>query len=190
MTEAERDRLAEINQEYESMGLTPQWVSEYTRLSPFYPDAANDMPSHNGRYILLPEGTIPHEIYTEKLTRLIESMEKAETYVRGVKRWKQTDEEHTKDEYIRSYGKAAYDQHVSRQAEINKKKLAQPKEIQHELYTHLTKLKPINAKAFHDKMDRLIKEEIRILTNIRIHEASMAAYVSPVQPIKVVVIKP
>jgi hypothetical protein len=32
-------------------------------------------------------------------------------------------------------------------------------------------------------MDKLIKEENRILTNIRINEASMAAYVSPVQPI-------
>jgi hypothetical protein len=182
MTEAEHARLAEIQQEYGAMGLTSQWVRDYTRLSAFYPDPATDMPSHDGKFIMLPPGTIPHEIYTEKLTNLTESMEKAEEHVRAIKRRKQSgeDDEYSKEEYIRSFGQGAYNQHVIRQAEIHKKKLTQPKEIQNELRLYLTESKPINARKFHNKIDNLIKEEIRILTNIRIHEASMDAYVSPI----------
>lgn len=153
MTEAEHTRLDEIQKEYESMGVTPQWVDEYARMSVSYPNAAMETPSHNGRHFMLPEGTMPHEQFMNRLEYLVESIEKAEMPV---------------------------------QKDKNSKKqssLIDPKLMQQELRAHLKKFKPINAKAFHDKMDKLIKEENRILTNIRINEASMAAYVSPVQPI-------
>ena len=177
MTEAEHTRLAAIKQEYESMGLTPKWVDEYTRLSVFYLDPATDLPNHNGAYIMLPEGTIPHKKYTEKLDSLIKSMEDVEGRIRAAKRFKSMNlGGHTEDEYIRCFGKGAYEQEVSKHAQLSKQRLKEINEIQHDLRMHLTKYKPINAEAFHGKMRALIKEEIRILTNVRINEASMAAH--------------
>jgi len=158
MTEAEHTRLDEIQKEYESMGVTPQWVDEYARMSVSYPNAAMETPSHNGRHFMLPEGTMPHEQFTKRLEYLVESIEKAEMPVQKDK--------NSKKQY---FPKQSFP--------------TDPKLMQQELRAHLKKFKPINAKAFHDKMDKLIKEENRILTNIRINEASMAAYVSPVQPI-------
>ncbi len=180
MTEAEHIRLAEIEREYESMGITSKWVDEYARMSVIYADTATNTPSHNGMYLMLPEGTIPHEVYMEKLTRLIRDMEKAEDSLRIANRSKLLNEECSKDEYISRFGQSAYDQDMSRKAEMRRHQLAKPKEVHYELRTHLTKFKPINSQAFHDKMDALIKEQTRILTNVRIHEASVAAYAGPV----------
>ena len=122
-------RLAEIEKEYELMGLNRQNVDEYVIMSVVYPDPATDMPSHNGRFLMLPPGTVPHELYTEKLTSLVQSMEEA-----------------------------------PQKAEMCK--------YQHELRNLLTKFKPIDAKAFHEKIDALIQEEIRLLVNVRILEAT------------------
>jgi len=181
MTEAKQHpRLAEIQLELKSMGITSTWIEEYVKLSKFYPDPANDMPSHNGVFLMLPADTMPHDIYTEKLTQLIEDLEKAEACARSFKKVKPSIDEIHKDEYVRRYGKGAYDQEMGRQAELRKQYLARPKEIQYELYIHLTRFRPINVKDFHDKINALVKEQIDILTNIRISEASMAAYVSPI----------
>jgi hypothetical protein len=152
---------------------------------------------------MLPEGTSPHELYMEKLTELLKDVENAEESIRVGK------DEYSKDEYIRRFGKRAHDQYASRKAELvndekcsddeyisrfgkdaydqdmnmkkdlRKQRITKLKEIHHELRTHLTKFKPINAKAFHDKMEALIQEQTSILTNVRIHEVIMAACVSP-----------
>ena len=50
--------------------------------------------------------------------------------------------------------------------------MLQPKVFQAQLYEHLTKFKPINARAFHAKIDWLIKTKVHLLTSIRINEAS------------------
>jgi len=141
---SEHDRLAEIEKEYELMGCSRQWVDEYVRMSVFYPDPATDMPSHDGRFPMLPPGTVPHKMYTEKLESLIQSMEKA-------KERAATSEEVDKDEYVKRFGIRAYEQ---------------------ELRNLLTKFRPIDAKAFHEKLNALIQEEIRLLVNVRILEAT------------------
>jgi hypothetical protein len=165
--------LDEINQEYERMGVTSKWVDEYARLLTFYPDPATDMPSHNGAFLMLPEGAMPCDMYIEKLTKLIESMEKAEEYAATVKQFKSNDDSSHRNDYVSRFGKAAYDQDMSRQAEMRKEQLKKPKEFDNEIRIHLTKFKPINGPAFHDQIQNLIKEENRIRTNIRIQEATM-----------------
>ena len=178
--EEEHARLHEINRQYELMGVTSQWVDEYARTLTFYPDPATDAPSHDGRFLMLPEGSMPCDLYIEKLTQLIESMEKAEEHAAVAKRFKPNDDP-TQRDYISSFGKSAYDQDMARQAEMRKQQLRKPKEFDYELRTHLTKFKPIDAKAFHDKIQSLIKEENRIRTNIRIQEATMMTHYAQLQ---------
>ena len=175
MNEEEHARLYAINQEYERMGVTPVWVDEYARMLTFDPDPATDTPTHDGRFLMLPNGTMPCDLYIEKLTQLTESMEKAEEHAAAAKRFKPSDDP-TKRDYISRFGKSAYDQDMARQAEMRKQQLRTPKELDHELRMLLTLLKPIDVKAFHDKIQALIKEENRIRTNIRIQEATMMTH--------------
>jgi hypothetical protein len=162
---SEHARLAEIEKEYESMGCSRQWVDEYVRMSVFYPDPA--MASENGRFLMLPPGTLPHKIYTEKLESLVKSMEKAEERAA-----QNMSDDVNKDEYVKRFGIRAYEQEMNRKAELRKHQLTKPKEMQQELRNLLTKFKPIDAKAFHEKINALIKEEIRLLVNVRILEAT------------------
>ena len=67
MERKEFSRLAEIQQEYERMGVSARWVSDYVRLMPFH----HEMPLS----LLLPDGTMPHEDYMKKLAGLVERME-------------------------------------------------------------------------------------------------------------------
>jgi hypothetical protein len=180
MNEEENARMNEIHQEYELMGVTSKWVDEYARMLASYPDPATDAPTHDGRFLMLPEGTMPCDLYIEKLTRLTESMEKAEEHAAVAKRFKPSDDP-TQPDYISRFGKAAYDQEMTREAEMRKQQLRKPKELDHELRTHLTKFKPIDVKAFHDKVQSLIKEENRIWTNIRIKEATNMTHYAQLQ---------
>jgi hypothetical protein len=169
MFEEEYTRLGEIEREYESMGLSSKWVDEYTRMRTCYPDPATDMPFHNGNFLMLPEGTMPHDVYMQKLTSLTEDLEKAENSAREARRFNDAQ----KDEYIRCYGKAAYEQDMSRRKELNKQQLARPSQIEQELRVHLFNFKPIKVRDFHKKIRTLSREQIRIKTNIRITEATM-----------------
>jgi hypothetical protein len=162
---SEHAGLAEIEKEYESMGCSRQWVDEYVRMSVFYPDPA--MASHDGRFLMLPPGTLPHKMYTEKLESLIQSMEKAEERAA-----QNMSDDVNKDEYVKRFGIRAYEQEMNRKAELRKHQLTKPKEMQQELRNLLTKFKPIDANAFHEKINALIKEEIRLLVNVRILEAT------------------
>ena len=183
MNEEEHARLREINQEYERMELSSKWVDEYARMLTFYPDPATEMPSHDGKFLMLPEGSIPCDQYIQKLTQLTESMEKAEEHAAAARRFKPNSDPHQQD-YISRFGKAAYDQEMMRQDEMRKQQLRKPKELDRELRAHLTKFKPIDVKAFHDKIQSLIKEENRLRTNIRITEATMMTHYAQLPPPK------
>ena len=181
MNEEEHARLYAINQEYERMGVTSKWVDEYARMLTFYPDPATDTPTHDGRFLMLPEGTMPCDLYIEKLTRLTESMEKAEEHAAAAKRFKPS------SPCVKSgsqYANPSRSERIEmdRQAEMRKQQLRKPKELDHELRMLLTLLKPIDVKAFHDKIQALIKEENRIRTNIRIQEATMMTHYAQLQP--------
>jgi hypothetical protein len=162
---SEHARLAEIEKEYESMGCNRDWVSNYVHWSTSH----EDRPFHNGIYLWLPPGTMPHMLYMEKLTSLVQSMEEAEECAKNIKN---TSEDVDKDQYVKRFGTHAYEQEMKRKAELRRHKLIRPKEIQHELRVFLTKSRPIDATAFREKMDALIREEIRLLVNIRIMEAT------------------
>ena len=147
------------------MGCNRDWVSNYMRMSVSH----EDMPFHNGNYILLPPGMMPHMLYMEKLTSLVQSMEEAEECAKNIKN---TSDDVDKDQYVKRFGTRAYDQEMNRKAELRRDKLIRPKEIQHELRVFLTKSRPIDATAFREKIDALIREEIRLLVNVRILEAT------------------
>jgi hypothetical protein len=167
-------RLAEINNEYKSMGLTPEWVDEYSRLSQMYLDPPTDLPSHNGSFLMLPEGTIPDNIYTDKLNQLTKRKENLDGRMRAAKRLKAVDRRYSKDEYIRCFGKVSYAQEEMKNADMCRQQLKEANEIQYELRMHLTKFRPINVQIFHDNMDSLIKEQNLILTNICIDNAPIS----------------
>ena len=178
--EEEHARLHEINRQYELMGVTSQWVDEYARTLTFYPDPATDAPSHDGRFLMLPEGSMPCDLYIEKLTQLIESMEKAEEHAAVAKRFKPNSS--GPDRHLPlSRSEKMEILEMNKQEEMRKQQLRKPKEFDYELRTHLTKFKPIDAKAFHDKIQSLIKEENRIRTNIRIQEATMMTHYAQLQ---------
>lgn len=124
MSEAEHARLAEIEREFERLGVSSEWIAEYVH---------NLSIAYFGHVkLLLPPGTLPRYAYIKRLEELVKKLEKAR----------------------------------------EKPEEAQPNVIQNDLYNHLTRFKPIDAKAFHAAIDALIDEKIRILTNIRITEAT------------------
>ena len=168
MHEQEYERLGEIEREYESMGITSGWILEYNRLSTLYPDPVTDQPFHNGQYLMLPSGTMPCEIYLQKLTSFIEDLEKEEKLAREAHRSYTIDNER----YNSELGKINK-LYIASRMELYKRQMARPKQIEEELYRHLFKVKPIDVKGFHDKMNALMKEKMKIMTNIRIAEATM-----------------
>lgn len=176
MNEEEHARLYAINQEYERMGVTSKWVDEYARMLIEHPDPVKEPPNHNGGGCpMLPPGTMPCDLYIEKLTRLTESMEKAEEHAAAAKRFKPSSSEPDRHLPLSRPEKMEI-LDMARQAEMRKQQLRKPKELDFELRVHLTHLKPIDVKAFHDKIQALIKEENRIRTNIRIQEATMMTH--------------
>jgi hypothetical protein len=74
---AENERIAAIQREYGLMGLTYEDVQTYTKLSVHFPDPVAAMPYHDGRFPMLPKGTMPHEAYMKKLEDLVGKLETA-----------------------------------------------------------------------------------------------------------------
>ena len=177
MFEEEYTRLGEIEREYESMGVSSKWVDKYERDCIAYQGPTTDMPMHDGRYLLLPEGTMPHDVYMQKLTSLTEDLEKAEKSAREASRFNDAQ----KDEYIRCYGEAAYKRDMSKRMELQKQQLSKPNQVKRELRALLFNFKPIKVKDFREKIKTLSREQIQIQTSIRITEVTMMMEETPAQ---------
>jgi hypothetical protein len=116
--------------------------------------------------LYLPPGTKPHDEYAKTLNDLIQEIEKArqaaDAAEKAIEWLKIADESAIKStQYSGLRG-----ENMARQTEAFKQRVNRPKVLQSELYTHLTKFKPINAKAFFDKMDALINERMSILAEL------------------------
>ena len=178
MSEAEHARLAEIDKELESLHGTPHFVDNYVRMLAVYPDPATTPPSHNGIMLMLPQGTIPHAAYMETLHKLIRDIEQAEEFAKDIPNIiKLCEDSHGHMKKLKTFSnpsqERAFDLQLTQQVQEYRKQLCKPCEVQRELYDHLTKFKPINAKTFYDTLNALIKEKMRILANIRITEVTM-----------------
>ncbi len=127
----------------------------------------------------LSTGTLPDTVYAETLLSLTQRAAKAqevacdaEKALETLKRTMNSPENYFNPS-IEMHGRRAFDQFILQQIKTLQVQMLQPKIVQHELYRHLVDFKPINARAFHTAIDKLIAEKVCVLTNIRINEASL-----------------
>lgn len=117
----DQSKLQEIEREFTAMGVTPEWVDDYVRISQTCLDPAAELPCHNGRMILLPPGTMPDTEYVQVVNRLIQNIEKAQVNAKVAERALaefSVSSEHASGEYIKYHGKHAHEQLMAQQTEL------------------------------------------------------------------------
>jgi hypothetical protein len=161
-------RLAEIDAEFLAMGMTPKMVDDYVS------GAHTD---HVWPTCCLPPGTMPHTEYKQRLENLVEVIEQAdkaaevaEVALEKTKLASAAAEAAIKQCKMTNSQKIIAEQ-LARQTESLKRQIMHPKVLKNELYLHLTLFRPIDTKAHFKKLDALVDEKMRILTEM--HRAAI-----------------
>jgi len=161
----EREGLADLEREFSYMGASPYFVQKYVKNLPYYPDVAS-MENLPIGHIMMPPGTIAVGQYMDTLSKLTADMESAERELDEF--WKTPK---TAADYVTSNNNNAKEERDAR-AKTERNLLVKSHEILGNLYKHVEDYRPIDVRAFHEKMRQLIKKRAQLQSNIRIREAS------------------
>lgn len=170
MTESQKLEIVRIKLELLEIEMDEKDVVEYMRIKSFHPGPSAI--TH-----CLPKGTIPHDEYEKTLNDLVKGIEEAELIVKTVESAiEQCKTLHASSKQLMTFRDSReemiFDQRLAQQIQsFNWKEHAlRPMVLKNQLYIHLTKHRPIDAKAFFEKLDTLIEERMSLFADIMLDE--------------------
>ena len=175
MNDSQKCEVVRIKLELLEIEMDNKDVDEYMRIRSVLPGPAIEWPRHHvdGSMQCLPKGTIPHDEYEKTLNDLVEGIKEAELIVKtlesAIEQFKTL---HANSKKLMKFGnpreEMIFDLRLDQQIQgLNwKEHVLRPAVLKNQLYVHLTKYRPIDAKAFFEKLDALIEERMTLFVEI------------------------